>query len=310
MIPVLCIAGPTASGKSAWAISLAKLVGGEIINADAMQVYSDLQILSARPDDDEMQEVPHHMFGHIDGQVRYSTGHWLREVQNIILEVLARQKVPILVGGTGLYFKALTEGLAEIPTPDEKASVQAERILNDDGIEALRDKAQALDPLATERVMGADPQRLLRIVAVALGTSAPLSHWQARTKPVIPKCYWMGVKRLPERQGLYERINRRFETMVDRGGLDEVRALYGRNLSSSLPVMKAIGVRQLLPVLSDKSALSEALDLAKRDTRRFAKRQFTWLRGNMGDWHAVSNIDEKRAFEALFIARLESARSL
>ena len=118
------------------------------------------------------------------------------------------------------------------------------------------------------------------------------------------------MKRLPERQGLYERINRRFEMMVDRGGLDEVRALYGRNLSSSLPVMKAIGVRQLLPVLSDKSALSEALDLAKRDTRRFAKRQFTWLRGNMGDWHAVSNIDEKRAFEALFIARLESARSL
>lgn len=309
MIPILCIAGPTASGKSAWAVSLAKLVGGEIINADAMQVYSDLQILSARPDDDEMRDVPHHMFGHIDGKIRYSTGHWLREVQNIILTVLARQNVPILVGGTGLYFKALTEGLAEIPTPDDKSYAQAKRLLIDDGIEALRDTAQALDPIATERVLGADPQRLLRIVSVALGTSAPLSQWQARTRPVIPKRYWMGVKLLPERQGLYERINRRFETMVDRGGLDEVRALYGRNLSSSLPVMKAIGVRQLFPVLSDASQLTAALDLAKRDTRRFAKRQFTWLRGNMGDWDAVSNIDDQRAFEALFTARLASSHA-
>ncbi len=298
MMPVLCIAGPTASGKSAWAISLAKRFDGEIINADAMQVYRDLNILSARPSVDEMASATHHMFGHVDGQVRYSVGQWQKDVQPIILGILARGKLPIFVGGTGLYFKALTQGLANIPMPDADAKLRAHSLLESKGIGALRNAAERLDPVASARVLGNDPQRLLRIVSVALGTAMPLSDWQKNTRPVIPKQYWIGVKLLPERAGLYTRINQRFDRMVKHGGLEEVKALSARQLPLDLPVMKAIGVPQLLPSLSGETQLETALDLAKRDTRRFAKRQFTWLRGNMSDWDCVMNARDKDGFTA------------
>jgi len=295
--PVLCIAGPTASGKSAWAVSIAKRFEGEVINADAMQVYRDLLILSARPRKDDMQNIPHHMYGHVDGNIRYSTGQWVREVQDVILDVLARDKTPVLVGGTGLYFKALTEGLAEIPQPDPCAIDEANQILETQGIAALRDKAEILDPVASVRILGNDPQRLLRIVSVALGTSAPLSHWHSNTRPFIPKKYWMGAKLLPDRAALYQRINQRFDAMIDQGGLEEVRKLDARALSPMLPVMKAIGVQQMMPALTDARVIGDGLELSKRDTRRFAKRQFTWLRGNMASWYGIENKSDKAAFE-------------
>jgi len=186
MRPVICIAGPTASGKSALALDLAHKCDGEIINADSMQVYDQLQILSARPPSHEMEGIPHHMYGHIAGAKRFSVGMWVREVVPIILDCLARDRTPILVGGTGLYFKALTDGLATVPSPSDEGLEQAQKLL-EAGVAGLRAQAEMLDPVAAKRVLGNDPQRLFRIVSVALGTGKPLSTWQQDTIPVIPK---------------------------------------------------------------------------------------------------------------------------
>ena len=175
MKPVVCIAGPTASGKSAWAVELAQAVDGEIINADSMQVYEDLKILSARPDSAEMKNIPHHLFGHIPSDRQYSTGEWCREAVPVILDCLARDKVPVLVGGTGLYFKALTDGFANVP-PITDATKRETELLLETGIENLRKKALELDPIATARVLGDDPQRLQRIVNVAIETGRPISE--------------------------------------------------------------------------------------------------------------------------------------
>jgi len=297
MKPIICIAGPTASGKSAWALHIAKSVGGEIINADAMQVYEDLQILSARPTQDEMAGIPHHLFGHVSGRIRYSTGQWLREVQPVILNCLARDIVPILTGGTGLYFKALTEGLAQIPEISTAHRQMAQDILDTQGIDALRAKAQRLDPIATARVMGHDPQRLLRIVSVAKGTGQALSEWQRHTRPIIPKRFCRLAVLLPDRAQLYARINARFEDMVALGGLKEAKTVFAKGFDRSLPVMKAIGLQQFGPYLNGDLSLEAATDIAKRDTRRFAKRQFTWFRGQSADWQKIENNTGKIHFE-------------
>ena len=296
MKPVLFIAGPTASGKSAWAVELAKTVGGEIINADAMQVYADLQILSARPDEAEMAGVPHHLFGHIAGDVRYSTGQWLREAVPLILDVLARGRVPILTGGTGLYFKALSEGLAQVPEVSEVAMARAQGVLDNDGIGALRLRAEAVDPIAAARVLGDDPQRLLRIVSVHAQTGRALSDWQGDTRPIIPPRFCRRAVLLPARERLYARINARFGAMVDNGGLDEAKRVFAKNYDPSLPMMKAIGLQQLFPYLRGEMELDAAIELAKRDTRRLAKRQMTWFRGQAKDWDVIQTPADKLRF--------------
>ena len=293
MKAVLFIAGPTASGKSRFAIDLATRLSGEVINADALQVYSDLRVISARPTDDEMEGVPHHMFGHIDGAHRYSTGQWAREATNVILEVLARGKQPIVVGGTGLYFKALTDGLAEIPAVNSK---RAQRVLASDGVAALRARAERLDPIATRRVLGNDPQRLSRIVSVAEETGVPLSEWQTNTRPVVPVDYWKSCVLLPPRDVLYDRINQRFDVMLEKGGLAEVKTLVARGLADDLPVMRAIGVKTVAAALRGEHSLETGIELAKRDTRRFAKRQMTWFRGQAPDWPKLTNRADKMAF--------------
>lgn len=298
MKPIICIAGPTASGKSAWALEIAKSVGGEIINADALQVYADLQILSARPTESEMQNVPHHLFGHIAGDVRYSTGQWLREVQPIILDCLARDVVPILTGGTGLYFKALVEGIAKVPPVSDQAMSKAQSILDEEGIAALRIEAERIDSGAAARVLGNDPQRLLRIVSVYYETGRALSEWQKETRPIIPKHFCCRAVLLPERQSLYERINARFENMIEGGGLDEAKAVFAKTYDASLPMMKAIGLQQFFPHLRGEASLEDCIEMAKRDSRRFAKRQFTWFRGQAKDWVHIENDAQKRAFEA------------
>ncbi len=295
MNQVVCIAGPTASGKSALAIELAKSLGGEVINADALQVYADLRVLSARPSANEEAQVPHHLFGHIDSSVRYSVGAWLHDVQPVILDVLARGRVPIVTGGTGLYFKALTEGLAQVPAPNDAGKAQAAQVLST-GIGALRERAERLDPAAAARVLGDDPQRLLRIVEVALGTDKPLSVWQAQTKPVIPRGYWRGLVLLPDRDALYGRINARFDGMARSGGFDEARAMAARNLDPMLPAMKAIGLRELMAIEAGAVSEADGLEAAKRETRRFAKRQYTWFRGQAPDWPKAAGPHDIAAF--------------
>ncbi len=293
--PVICIAGPTASGKSAWAVEIAQSVDGEIINTDSMQVYEDLHILTARPTENEMGGIPHHMFGHVSPRQQYSVAEWLDDAQSQILDCLARQKTPILVGGTGLYFKALTEGLANIPDPGA-ASVANAEALGEKGVELLRAEAEKLDPEASARVLGADIRRLVRIVSVASGTGRALSDWQKETRPVIPKLFWIGAVILPERETLYERINSRFENMMERGGLDEVKHMLEQGYDSNLTAMKAIGVPPFTEFLEGKISYDDAMFRAKRDTRRYAKRQFTWFKGQAIDWFCVKNAANRREF--------------
>ena len=304
MKPIICIAGPTASGKSAWALEIAKSVGGEIINADALQVYLDLQILSARPTLQEMDGIPHHLFGHVVGNVRYSTGQWLREVQPVILQCLARDVIPILVGGTGLYFKALIEGIAEVPPVSDESMSKAQAVLDENGIAGLRAEAEKVDAIAAARVLGNDPQRLLRIVSVFYETDRALSSWQANTRPIIPKRFCRRAVLLPQRQALYERINARFGAMIENGGLAEAKAIFEKGYDHSLPMMKAIGLQQFFPYLRGEVDLDESIELAKRDTRRFAKRQFTWFRGQAANWDQITNNAQKRVFEANITSKI------
>ena len=297
MKPIVFIAGPTASGKSAWAIELAKTFNGEIINADAMQVYEDLHILSARPTISEMQGVPHHLFGHIPGNIRYSTGQWLREVQPLILDCLAREVVPILVGGTGLYFKALLEGLAKVPAISQDVFENVKTILENEGIASLREEALRIDLRATQRILGDDPQRLSRIVSVYRETGRPLSEWQSETRPIIPKQFCQCAVLIPDRSVLYERINARFENMITSGGVNEAKSVFAKNYDNSLPIMKAIGVRQLKGYFTGDANLDDSIALASRDTRRFAKRQLTWFRGQARNWQEITNNSDKVRFE-------------
>ena len=292
--PVLLIAGPTASGKSGLAVRLAQAVGGEVINADALQVYSDIRVLSARPTEREMGSVPHHLFGHVDGRTVYSVGEWVRDAVPVILDVLARGRVPIVVGGTGLYFRALLEGLADIPAVPTELDAE----LNTLPTAELRRRAEALDPVAAARVLGDDPQRLARIVGVAESTGRALSDWQAKTRPLVPTRFTHRAVLMPERSTLYARIDARFDAMLEQGALEEARTVAARDYPARASLPKAIGLSHLLSHLRGECDLAEAVETAKRDSRRLAKRQSTWFRNRCGDWTFLRSRAESEAWLA------------
>lgn len=297
--PVLLIAGPTASGKSALAMATALAASGAgcrtgrdcvIVNADSMQVYGDLRVLTARPSREDEARVAHCLFGHVDGSERYSVGAWVRAVTPVLAASRAARRGVIIVGGTGLYFSALTEGLAEIPdiSVQTRNGVQAKVDAFGGDVHAkargLYDWAMAVDGAATAGVEPGDTHRLLRIVQVWEQTGRALSDWRAATRPVLPASAWRGVVVCPERDQLYDRINRRAAQIVDQGGVGEVDALLARGLDPDLPVMKALGVPQLADMLRGRASRSDALAALQRDTRRYAKRQMTWMRGRMAGW--------------------------
>ena len=299
MKPIICIAGPTASGKSAWAIQIAKSFGGEIINTDALQVYSELNIISARPSRSEMLSVPHHLFGHVDSNFRYSVGNWISEVESLIVDTLARGKSPILTGGTGLYFKSLIEGIAKIPSIPSDVILETNKFQEQNGVEGLRNLAEKLDPKAASRVLGKDPHRLMRIINVYKVTNKPIRFWHENTKPVVPTIFCHCAVLLPERQKLYDAINNRFDLMMKKGLLNEAERIFTKNIDPSLPIMKAIGLREFFPYFSGDISLDEAVDLAKRNSRRFAKRQFTWFRGQLKNWNEIKTEVQRKNFEEI-----------
>lgn len=289
MPPVVCIAGPTASGKSAYAVQIAKAVDGEIINADALQVYADVQMLSARPTEAEMAGVPHHLFGYVSGETLYSTGDWMRDVVPVILEVMGRNKTPILVGGTGMYFRALLEGLADVPDVPREIASAVDLV----PIAEMRQQADALDPIAAGRVLGDDPQRLARIIGVHRATGRALSEWQAQTRPIIPARFTRRCVLMPDRAALYAKINQRFDVMIQTGALDEARRVRASGYPVRAPMLKAIGLSHLLSYLDGECDLENAVETAKRDTRRLAKRQMTWFRNRCSDWTVLNNRAQK-----------------
>jgi tRNA dimethylallyltransferase len=283
------IAGPTASGKSAVALALAKELRGTIINADSMQVYRDLRVITARPTPDDEARAPHRLYGHVDAAENYSVGRWCVDARAALTEAMRGGRLPIVVGGTGLYFKTLTQGLAAIPPipPDVRSAVRGR--LAAEGVAALYAELAERDAVTAQRLMPGDRARITRALEVVLATGRSLTDWHREgMKPALDPEQAIKVFLEAEREGLYRRIDSRFDTMLASGALDEVRALKSRGLDPALPAMKAHGVPWLVRHLEGGISLDEAVAEAKRDTRRYTKRQATWFRHQLPDWTWIS----------------------
>jgi tRNA dimethylallyltransferase len=274
--PLLIVGGPTGSGKSQLAIAAAQAFDGEVINADSMQMYRELRILTARPTADEETLVPHRLFGVLPIDDPGSVGTWLALARAAIEGAWAAGRLPIVVGGTGLYLGALTHGIADVPTIPPEIRADAARRYECLGGEAFRTELAAIDPDSAARLPAGDRQRLIRADEVARATGRPLADWQSRSaRPPVAARFAM-LRLSPPRARLYAAIEDRFDRMLTAGALAEVAAVAAYD--PSLPGMKALGVRPLLSHLRGKLDLNEAARLAKRDSRRYAKRQLTWLR--------------------------------
>ena len=288
----ILIAGPTASGKSALALELAEKLGGTIVNADSMQVYGDLRIITARPTPEEEARVPHLLYGHVDAAENYSVGRWCRDAGAALTEIAALGRVPILVGGTGLYFKALTSGLAAVPPIPAEIRTQVRGRLASEGVTPLYAELIERDPVTAARLMPLDRSRIARALEVVLATGRSLSDWHKEgLPPLLDPSRAAKVFLACERKELVTRIETRFAVMLEAGALDEVRALSERNLDSMLPAMKAHGVPWLIRHLKGGLSLDEAAAGSIMDTRRYAKRQVTWFRNQMPDWTVLEPED-------------------
>ncbi len=283
----MLIAGPTASGKSALAVTLAQELGGTVINADSMQVYRDLRIITARPSPSEEAFVAHRLYGHVDASENYSVGRWCREAVATLATIECG--VPILVGGTGLYFKALTVGLSSIPPAPADLRVSLRNRLRSEGIASLYTELRERDPAMASRLMPSDRARIIRALEVVIATGRSLADWHASgMQPLLRAPGTVRVFLDVDRAELYARINARFDAMLAAGALQEVQALRLRQLDPQLPAMKAHGVPWLIRHLNGEIDLATAVEEAKRDTRRYTKRQATWFRHQLPDWTWVA----------------------
>jgi tRNA dimethylallyltransferase len=286
-LKALLLAGPTASGKSAAALTLAQKFGATIVNADSMQVYADLRLITARPTRAEEGQAPHRLFGEIDGAVNFSVGRWLTRAREILAGI--GDRAVIFAGGTGLYFRALTEGLSDMPAVPEAVRVQVRAKAEGRPTPDLHAELAAADPETAARLRPSDRQRTLRALEVLAATGRPLVAFQgARGEPALKVGEWSGLFLAPDREVLYRRIDARFDVMLAQGALDEVRKLAGRKLDPALPVMRAHGVPHLIAHLEGRLTREEAAERGKGDTRRYAKRQFTWARHQFAGFEWVA----------------------
>ncbi len=288
-VRAVLIAGPTASGKSVLAVELARATGGVVINADSMQVYRDLRILTARPMPDQEAEAPHRLYGHLDAAINCSVGIWLDDARKALAAAEREGRLPIFVGGTGLYFKALLRGLSAIPPvpPDIREAIRAR--LERDGIEALHRELSARDPVAGSRLKPRDRARVPRALEVLEATGKPIGEWHADgLPPLLRPDEVQAVFLAPDRAELRARIDQRFARMLGLGALDEIAALALRNLDPMLPAMKALGVPPLLKHLRGEIPLHDARELGSAETRQYAKRQFTWFRHQLPEFAWVA----------------------
>jgi tRNA dimethylallyltransferase len=282
------IAGPTASGKSALALELAQETGGVIINTDSMQVYRDLRVITARPTVEEEAQVTHRLYGHVDASGNFSAGAWVSDAAKVLAEVRAERRLPIFVGGTGLYFKALTAGLSAVPPipPEVREGVRAR--LARDGVEALHAELARRDSAYAERLTPRDRTRIARAVEVIEATGRSLLDWHGEgLPPVLPKDSYRALFLAPDREQLHARIDARFDAMLASGALQEIERLAARQLDPLLPAMKAHGVPALVQHLKGEISLEEAAAIGRADTRHYAKRQFTWFRHQLPEFEWV-----------------------
>jgi tRNA dimethylallyltransferase len=294
---IILIAGPTASGKSALALALAEKLGGTIINADSMQVYRDLRIITARPTPEEEARVPHRLYGHVDAAENFSVGRWCAEAADVLAAAQREARVAIVVGGTGLYFSALTQGLAAVPPIPVQIRNEVRTRLASEGVEALHAELTRRDPAAAARLMPGDRARVTRALEVVLATGRSLLLWHEANMPArVDAALAAKVFLMPDRDALLRRIDARFDAMMAAGAMDEVRALAERHLDPNLPAMKAHGVPWLIRHRNGEIALAEAIEGGKRDTRQYTKRQATWFRNQLPDFAWV---DPERALAAV-----------
>jgi len=285
----ILIAGPTASGKSAFALTLAEAVDGVVVNADSMQVYRDLRILTARPSMDEENRAAHRLYGHVDGADAYSAARWLADVSAVLADARRVGKLPVIVGGTGLYFRVLTEGLSEIPPiPDDVRTYwrsQADALPPERLHAALAER----DAEMAGRLAPRDRQRVVRALEVFDGTGRSLSHWQQMpARPLLSLNQAHALVLDIDREVLQARCDARLDMMIEAGAMDEIARLADRGLDTSLPVMRAIGVSPLLSAHRGEVSAADALEQAKLETRQYVKRQQTWLKRYMMSWNLVN----------------------
>jgi tRNA dimethylallyltransferase len=285
--PLALIAGPTASGKSALALALAERTGGVIVNADSAQVYRDLPVLSAAPTADELARAEHRLYGHLDGSEACSAADWAAHARSEIAKIHGESRLPILVGGTGLYLRTLLDGIAPVPTIDP----EVRRQVREAPLEENRARLAELDPDAGERLKPADKARIFRALEVVLSTRRTLSDWQQKREGGIDNMVSLRpLILLPPRDWLYARCDQRFARMVDQGAVEEVKALVARNLDPDLPIMRGIGVREIGAFLSGEFSIEEAIAAGQQATRRYAKRQCTWIAHQLpAEWPRFRN---------------------
>jgi tRNA dimethylallyltransferase len=299
MSTVILIAGPTASGKSALALELAERHGGVIINADSMQVYRDLRIITARPTPEEEKRVPHRLYGHVDAAENYSVGRWFGDAAVALTDAHSCKQPAIVVGGTGLYFSTLTRGIAAVPAIPAEIRREVRGRLAAEGAAALHAELSRRDPATAARLKPGDRARITRALEVVLATGRSLTEWHADNSPArVDLAAAAKLFLMPNRDELSARIDARFDAMIAAGALAEVRALAARQLDPNLPAMKAHGVPWLIRHLNGEIAMAEAVEQSKRDTRRYTKRQATWFRNQLPQFEWVEPQHAAAAVEA------------
>ncbi|MGA9602239.1 MAG: tRNA (adenosine(37)-N6)-dimethylallyltransferase MiaA [Methylocystis sp.] len=301
---VILIAGPTASGKSALALSLAREFGGAIVNADSMQVYRDLRVLTARPTPEEESEAPHLLYGHVDAAQNYSVGFWLKDFAAVLASLAAERRTAVVAGGTGMYFKAALYGLSDIPAVPESVRAVVRARFEGQTPQEMHRALSALDPLSAGKLQKSDPQRLLRALEVFEATGKPLASFQgARAAPLLDEPVCAAFFVAPPRKDLYARIDARFDAMLAQGALEEVRALHLRSLDPTLPAMRAHGVPHLIAHLEGRLSFDEAAARGKLDTRHYAKRQLTFARHQLPGFSWLEGPDPREEALAALRAR-------
>ena len=275
---LIIIAGPTCVGKSFIAMKLAKKINGVLINADSVQVYEDLKLLSARPSDEDMRQVPHFLYGYVKSQKNYSIADWLQRLNKVMLDVKKIKKTAILVGGSGLYLNAVINGIAPIPRLSEETKKRSLLKLYEIGIESFKELNFKIDPVFTTK--NYDKHRLLRSYGVFLQTKKNMTYWYQKPREGAIKKNIYGFLINLDRKLIYKRCELRFDKMLEKGAIEEVKKIHVSNIDRSLPIAKCLGVKWLLVYLDKKISFEEAVRLSKRDTRRYVKRQITWFNHN------------------------------
>ena len=294
---IILISGPTATGKSSLALKIAKKIDSEIINADSIQLYKDLSILTARPSV-ERETIKHHLYGLLNGDIKWSVGKWLQETKVLIQNIIEKRKIPIIVGGTGFYFKAITDGLSPIPDIDHLVRDELNDLLLKEGLESLYLDLQKVDEAAAEKINPNDKQRIIRALEVYNGTKKRISdYWKMERVKYIDKPT-INFSIEADRRWIYEKCDSRVDNMFREGVIDEVKNLKNKNYSKDSPIFKAIGVEEISSFLDEKISIEEASDLIKFKTHQYAKRQITWINNQMITWnkintqHSDKNVDE------------------